>query len=96
MNTSSRYRGLEVIGPGPYNERSEVLSRSLLDVNDAGVRAVTYEHVVVQGERIDQIAYRKLGDSRLWWLIADLNPHVDPLFLVGNDVLRLPRLEQLQ
>ena len=95
MRTTSRYTGLRALAPGPYNDRAEVSARELLNALDPAVLRVTYEHVVVQGERIDQLAYRKLGDSRLWWMLADLNPHVDPLFLLGGDVLRVPRVDQI-
>lgn len=30
---------------------------------------------VVEGDRIDALADRYLGDPELWWVIAEANPH---------------------
>lgn len=90
--SESRYTDSRVIPPGPWNARAELSARELID-GDALERAGrTYEYVCVQGDRIDLLAFDVLGDSRSWSVIADMNPHVDPLFLRGGDVLRLPRL----
>ncbi|MBP2477024.1 nucleoid-associated protein YgaU [Crossiella equi] len=35
------------------------------------------EHVVRQGEHVDLIAHRVLGDAGQWWRIADANPVLD-------------------
>jgi hypothetical protein len=35
-------------------------------------------HRVIERERLDNIAYRYLGDSELFWRIADANVVVDP------------------
>ena len=96
MTQPSRYAGLPVLAPGPLNARPEYAPRALVDVAELVRRDLVVEYPVTQGERIDQIAYRALGDSRLWWLIADMNPDVDPLFLQPGQVLLLPRQEVLQ
>jgi len=36
------------------------------------------EHVVVEGDRLDLLAARYLGDPELWWRIADANVCDDP------------------
>jgi nucleoid-associated protein YgaU len=41
------------------------------------------EHVVVEGERLDQLAQRFYGDPLKSWLILDANPEeLDPLLLL--------------
>lgn len=40
--------------------------------------AVLGEHTVVQGERLDQIAGRFLGDPEQFWRLADANRALDP------------------
>ncbi|GAB3417850.1 LysM peptidoglycan-binding domain-containing protein [Flindersiella endophytica] len=36
------------------------------------------EHVVSEGDRLDLIANRFLGDPGAWWQVADANPSLDP------------------
>jgi len=44
--------------------------------------------------RIDLIAYRTLGDSELWWAIAQVNNIRNPLRdLVAGTILKVPRLD---
>ena len=46
---------------------------------------------VVEGDRIDNIAYQYYGDPLLWWRIGDANPQV--LFwdsLTPGIILRIP------
>lgn len=53
-------------------------------------------HTVVEGDRIDLIAYRYLGSASLWWVICDYNDIFLPLDLVSGSVLRLPSVERVQ
>lgn len=53
-------------------------------------------HTVADGDRIDLIAHRYLGDARLWWIIADYNDLFFPLELEIGAVLRIPSPEHLQ
>lgn len=32
------------------------------------------EHRIVEGDRLDRLAYHYFRDSRLWWRIVDANP----------------------
>lgn len=91
--STSRYAGLSVLPPSPWNARVEVAARKLIDGDALERLGRTFEYVCVQGDRIDVLAFDVLGDSRLWYVIADMNPHVDPLFLRGGDLIRLPRQE---
>jgi hypothetical protein len=45
------------------------------------VFAVIGEHVVTQGERLDLIAARSLGDPELFWRICDANRALNPFAL---------------
>ena len=40
--------------------------------------ALLFEHTVIQGERLDQIAARHLGDPEQFWRLADANRASDP------------------
>lgn len=33
-------------------------------------------HTIVQGDRLDLLAYRYYGDASKWWIIADANHHL--------------------
>ncbi len=68
----------------PYVER-----RLLPDPEEATLLA---EATVADGERLDQIAGRTLGDSTQWWRIADASRAMDPEELVEEpgEKLRVP------
>lgn len=53
----------------------------------------TFEAVIGAGETLDSIAYRLYGNSRLWWIIADLNDLTHALYIKPGTKLRflLPR-----
>lgn len=53
-------------------------------------------HTVVEGDRIDLIAYRYLGRAELWWIICDYNDVFLPLELEIGIVLRIPSVDHLQ
>jgi hypothetical protein len=48
-------------------------------------------HTVTRGEQLDWLAYKYLGDTRYWWVIADLNRDV----LLDIDQLQIPAATQL-
>ncbi len=52
-------------------------------------------HTVVEGDRIDLIAYRYLGRAELWWVICDYNDIFFPLEFVVGMVLRVPSMENM-
>jgi hypothetical protein len=52
------------------------LQRRFLPQPDAF--AVLAEHVVIQGERLDHIASRYIGDPELFWRICDANAAMHP------------------
>jgi nucleoid-associated protein YgaU len=50
-------------------------------------------HVVTQGDTIDNLSYRILGDHSRWWEIADLNPQLvtsGVLTLTPGEPIRVP------
>ncbi len=53
-------------------------------------------HTVVEGDRIDLIAYRYLGRAELWWIICDYNDIFFPLELPVGQVLRIPSSDHVQ
>jgi hypothetical protein len=53
-------------------------------------------HAVVEGDRIDLIAYRYLGRAELWWIVCDYNDIFFPLDLAPGAVLRVPSVEHVQ
>jgi hypothetical protein len=45
----------------------------------------------VQGDRLDNLATRYLGNPELWWQILDINPEViDPFIIEPGTQLRIP------
>lgn len=55
----------------------------------------TPEGEVGAGERLDEIAYRYLGDAGLWRLIALFNDIADPLHLAAGALLRIPSIKDV-
>ena len=47
-------------------------------------------HTVLEGERLDLIAWRYYQDCSLWWVIAENNNILNPLRLVPGKRLRIP------
>lgn len=54
----------------------------------------TFQHLVSQGDRLDQLAYTYYGQPLDWWHISDANPGIlSPLALLGDDpvtTIRVP------
>ena len=53
-------------------------------------------HTVTDGERLDGLAYRYLGDAKLWWILCDYNAIFFPMELEAGAVLRIPSVEHVQ
>lgn len=51
--------------------------------------AVTHEHGVTEGERLDQISARELGDPEIFWRICDANGAMRPRELTASIGRRL-------
>ena len=63
---------------------------------DATPRPDDVFHTVVEGDRIDLIAYRYLGRADLWWVVCDYNDIFLPLELPVGQVLRIPSSDHVQ
>jgi len=53
-------------------------------------------HTVVEGDRIELSAHRYLGDTTLWWVIADYNDLFFNQDLEVGAKLRIPSMEHVQ
>jgi hypothetical protein len=81
---TSRYFGIEiaklVLPPASSADgqatRIPYLRRRLLPASSGF--ALLHEHVVTEGERMDLIAARELGDSEAFWRICDANDAMRP------------------
>jgi len=63
---------------------------------DATPRPDDVFHAVVEGDRIDLIAYRYLGRADLWWVVCDYNDIFLPIELPVGQVLRIPSSDHVQ
>jgi len=70
-------------------------SLSLRQPVDATPRYDDRFHTVMEGDRIDLLAYRYLQDARLWWIIADYNDIFFPLELPVGEIIRIPSTEHV-
>ncbi len=57
---------------------------------DTTPRFDDYFHTVIDGDRIDLLAHRYLGNAKLWWIICDYNDLFFALELELGQVLRIP------
>jgi hypothetical protein len=51
----------------------------------------TFEHIVMDGDRLDALAARYLGDDTYWWVLAIVNDVKFGLSLTPGRHLRIPR-----
>ncbi|WP_052200187.1 LysM peptidoglycan-binding domain-containing protein [Terriglobus sp. TAA 43] len=95
-NASSRYYGAatqEYVGPDGVAVR--YLARRILP--QAAVYLSTRSYTVVQGDRLDNLAAKFLGDPMLFWMIADANAATDAEALTEQPghVIRIPLASSL-
>jgi hypothetical protein len=62
---------------------------------DTSSRADDRFYTVIEGDRIDLLAFRYLGAADLWWIICDYNDIFFPLELTPGAVLRIPSMEHV-
>lgn len=53
-------------------------------------------HEVVDGDRIDMLAFRYYGNSKYWWAIADINRVLNPFQLEVGSILVIPDINLIQ
>ena len=90
-NPQSRYYGAAVEKTLlPDGTEVAYLSRRILP--PASLYKQTQDHVVAQGDRVDNLAARYLGDPILFWMICDANGATDPDLLVAEPgrTIRIP------
>ena len=78
---TSRYAGIETAvretaGPGGERRPVRYVRRRFLPPADEA--ATLLEHTVVQGDRLDNLAARYLGDPTQFWRVADANGVLRP------------------
>ncbi len=76
-NPSSRYYGFAVeYLTRPDGVQVAYLQRRIIPQPD--IYASLQNYVVVDGDRLDNLAAKYLGDPLLFWMIADANGDTDP------------------
>lgn len=77
ISQTSRYTGIEVaVTVTPDGKQINYLRRRFLPNPSTG--SVLTMHTVTEGERLDIIASRHLGDPELFWRICDVNYSMRP------------------
>ncbi|WP_229369291.1 LysM domain-containing protein [Umezawaea beigongshangensis] len=80
---TSRYHGVETaVHVTPDGRRIPHLRRRPLPPPESFT--AIGEHVVSEGDRVDLLADRYLGDAGAWWRVADANPVLDPAELTAT------------
>ncbi len=80
----SRYYGSRTLTyVTPAGETITYLARRIVPQAGAPNFATIATHTVRQGDRLDLIAARYLGDPLIFWLICDANGAIDPPDLVA-------------
>ena len=87
FDPASRYYGLDVATREEGGVTVSFIRRRFLPPPDRF--QVLQEHVVVDGERLDNIAARHLGDPLLFWRLCDANNAMRPNELVESPGRRL-------
>lgn len=87
--TSSRYYGAATLPYAlPNGTQVMYLARRILP--QPGIYQAVQTYVVVEGDRLDNLAAKFLGDPLLFWMICDANNTTDPDELtaqVGRSIL---------
>jgi hypothetical protein len=79
----SRYFGSSTLSyTGPDGTTYTYLARRFVPQPGAPNYATVAQHTVVQGDRLDLLAAKYLGDPLIFWLICDANGAIRPNDLV--------------
>ena len=85
-NPNSRYFSSAVeFFTRPDGTQVAYLQRRIIP--QASIYTQTQNYVVVDGDRLDNIAAKSLGDPILYWAICDANAAVDPDELTSTDAI---------
>src|SRR4051812_3557608 len=77
--TNSRYYGSSTLTyVSPQGEAVSYLQRRFVPQPGAPNYATVAQHTVTQGDRMDLLAAKYLGDPLMFWLICDANGAIRP------------------
>jgi hypothetical protein len=83
--TDSRYYGFSTMQyTAPNGQTLTYLARRIVPQAGAPNFATVATHVVKQGDRLDLLAAKYLGDPLIFWLICDANGAIQPDQLVAT------------
>lgn len=83
--TDSRYYGSSTLTyVTPAGETIAYLARRIVPQPGTPNFSTVAQHTVCQGDRLDLIAAKYLGDPLIFWLICDANGAIDPHDLVAT------------
>ena len=83
--TNSRYYGSATLTfTAPDGETVSYLARRFVPQPGAANYATVAQHTVMQGDRLDLIAAKYLGDPLIFWLLCDANGAIRPDELTGT------------
>lgn len=83
--TDSRYYGYSTLTfTTPSGQSVSYLARRIVPQPGAPNYATVAQHSVVQGDRLDLIAAKYLGDPLMFWLLCDANGALQPEELVAT------------
>ena len=85
---SSRYHGLEAAPWTDANGQEVVYLRRRI-VPQIDRFTTLHEHAVVEGDRIENLAHRHLGDAEQFWRVADANGALRPGDLTETPGVRI-------
>ncbi len=83
--TDSRYYGFSTLTyVTPTGQSISYLAQRIVPQPGAANFATVAQHTVVQGDRLDLIAAKYLGDPLMFWLICDANGAIRPESLIAT------------
>jgi hypothetical protein len=83
--TDSRYYGSKTLTyVTPAGETITYLARRIVPQPGAPNFATVAQHTVKQGDRLDLIAAKYLGDPLIFWLVCDANGAIEPQELLAT------------
>lgn len=88
VDPTSRFSGLPLLQvQGPDGTPRHVVS---LRIPRPDLGPPIGRHVVHEGEGVDLLARRLLGDEGLWWRLLDANPVIHPFDIAAGQILEIP------
>jgi hypothetical protein len=81
FDSTSRYYSLTVLThtiAGDDGEPRSIRHAARRFIPDTSAATTLAEHIVIEGERLDNITARTLGDPLLFWRVADTNLSMEP------------------